>query len=136
MNDNHTDPDRAQKWEEMSRLLDHLAARVGDMDDFLVRPHSSLAKDDTESHPHEVSQAVRHLINASVDQLHGVKTLVHDGHIQHLAVSSTQKTPPPGYGYSDHTTATSESNASCAGTLVTISISRSTSTPTTLCAAP
>jgi hypothetical protein len=39
-------------------------------------------------HPFEVSQAIRHIINATVDQLHGVKVAVHDAQQQHLAVSA------------------------------------------------
>lgn len=69
--------------------MDRLAERIADPDDFAVLPGSSLAGDDRACHPFEVSQAVRHLINASVDQLHGAKTLIHVAQMQHLAVGST-----------------------------------------------
>jgi hypothetical protein len=77
------------KWVEMAALIDVLAKRVGDPADFGVDAEGSLAADDAASHPFEVSQAVRHLINASVDQLHGAKTLVHESGHAHLAVGST-----------------------------------------------
>lgn len=78
-----------KKWGEMGAALDRLAQRVGDLDEFDVMSGSSLAGDDAASHPFEVSQAVRHLINASVDQLHGAKVLIHDAGAEHLAVAST-----------------------------------------------
>ena len=77
------------KWRQISTALDRLAARVADPDDFPVLPGSSLAGDDRASHPFEVSQGVRHLVNATVDQLHGAKTLIHDAEVEHLAVGST-----------------------------------------------
>lgn len=78
-----------QKWREYAESVEALAARVGNPDDFPVVPRSSLAGDDAKSHPFEVSHALRHLINASVDQLHGVKVVVRDANYQHLAVSNT-----------------------------------------------
>ncbi|ORV49991.1 hypothetical protein AWC02_05270 [Mycolicibacter engbaekii] len=78
-----------QKWSEYAESIEALAARVGDPDDFRVISRSSLAGDDTKSHPFEVSHALRHIINASVDQLHGVKVVVRDANYQHLAVSNT-----------------------------------------------
>jgi hypothetical protein len=77
------------KWGAMSDALDRLAERIADPDDFPVFPGSSLRGDDRVSHPFEVSQAIRHLINASVDQLHGAKSLLHVAGHEHLAVSST-----------------------------------------------
>lgn len=77
------------KWRQISTALDRLAERVADPDDFPVLSGSSLAGDDRASHPFEVSQGVRHLVNATVDQLHGAKTLIHGGEIEHLAVGST-----------------------------------------------
>lgn len=79
----------AEKWSEISAAVDRLAERIADPDDFVVLPDSALAGDDHACHPFEVSQAVRHLINASVDQLHGAKTLLHVVQIQHLAVGAT-----------------------------------------------
>lgn len=77
------------KWDDISAILDRLVERVADPDDFPVLPGSSLAGDDQAAHPFEVSHAVRHLINASVDQLHGAKTLLHVVRFEHLAVGST-----------------------------------------------
>ncbi|MGE2721214.1 DUF3322 domain-containing protein [Mycolicibacterium celeriflavum] len=79
----------ADKWGEFATAVERLAERVADEGEFRVGPGSSLAGDDRASHPFEVSQAVRHMVNATVDQLHGVKVAVHDAQQQHLAVSST-----------------------------------------------
>lgn len=77
------------KWDEYSSAIDRLAKRVADPDDFQVLPGSSLAGDDREAHPFEVSQAIRHILNVTIDQLHGVKVAVRDSQIQHLGVSTT-----------------------------------------------
>lgn len=79
----------ADKWGEFATAVECLAERIADEGEFRVEPGSSLAGDDRASHPFEVSQAVRHMVNATVDQLHGVKVAVHDARQQHLAVSST-----------------------------------------------
>lgn len=78
-----------EKWLELGRAVDRLVERVGDPNDFGVLPGSSMAGDDRRLHPFEISQAIRHLINATVDQLHGIKTLAVDAQVQHLAVGST-----------------------------------------------
>lgn len=77
------------KWDQYSRAIDRLAERVADPDDFPVLPGSSLAGDDREAHPFEVSQAIRHILNVTIDQLHGVKVAVCDSQVQHLGVSTT-----------------------------------------------
>uniref|UniRef100_UPI00398A2F87 hypothetical protein n=1 Tax=Mycetocola sp. TaxID=1871042 RepID=UPI00398A2F87 len=89
--DRHAPDDESigRKWTEMAEAIDHLAERIGNPDEFPVMEGSSLAGDDKACHPFEVSQAIRHLINASVDQLHGIKTLLHEMQSQHLAVGST-----------------------------------------------
>ncbi|MFJ3488222.1 hypothetical protein [Leifsonia aquatica] len=73
----------------MAAAVERLAQRVADPDDFPVLPGSSLAGDDSASHPFEVSHAIRHLINASVDQLHAIKVLQHDAGFEHLAAGAT-----------------------------------------------
>lgn len=77
------------KWVEFAAAVDRLVERVGDPADFAVLPGSSLAGDDRATHPFELSQALRHLINASVDQLNGIKVLMFDMGTEHLAVGST-----------------------------------------------
>ena len=89
MADDKQDDEIGQKWIAMAAVLDRLAQRVADPDDFPVHPGSSLLGDDEASHPFEVSHAIRHLINASVDQLHGAKSLLHEAGHEHLAVGST-----------------------------------------------
>lgn len=78
-----------ERWAQFAEAIERMAERIADPNDFEVRPDSSLAGDDRASHPFEVSQTLRHLINATVDQLHGVKTAVHDGEQMHIAVSAT-----------------------------------------------
>ncbi len=85
---NDLDNEIGLKWAAMSDALDRLAERIADPDDFPVFSGSSLRGDDRASHPFEMSQAIRHLVNASVDQLHGAKSLHVAGH-EHLAVGST-----------------------------------------------
>lgn len=80
---------RREKWTEMAVLIERLVERVADPDEFAVLPGSSLAHDDSASHPFEVSQVLRHLINASVDQLHAIKVLQHDVGFEHLAAGAT-----------------------------------------------
>ena len=77
------------KWNEIAGVVNRLAQRVADSNDFPVEPGSSLAGDDAAAHPFEVSQAIRHLINAAVDQLHGIKTLHVEAEAQQLAVIPT-----------------------------------------------
>lgn len=80
---------RESKWSELSDIVEALAGRVADPHDFPVQQGSPLAGDDRAAHPFEVSQAIRHLINVTVDQLHGAVTLVHGTRAQHLAVTAT-----------------------------------------------
>lgn len=80
---------RTSTWGDFAIAVEQLADRIGNADDFPVEPGSSLAGDDRASNPFKVSEAIRHIINAAVDQLHGVKVADHDGELQHLAVSAT-----------------------------------------------
>lgn len=77
------------KWVELAKIVNRLVQRVADPEDFAIVRSSSLAGDDRESHPFEISHAIRHLINASVDQLDGIKVLLVDAETEHLAVGST-----------------------------------------------
>lgn len=85
----YSDDEIQAKWREYAAAVDHLAKRVNDPNDFGVLPGSSLAGDDRRLHPFELSQAVHHLINAAVDQLHGIKTVLVVAQTQHLAVGFT-----------------------------------------------
>ena len=87
--DRYTEDDIRERWIKFGSAVDRLVQRAGDPDDFSVVPRSSLAGDDRKAHPFEVSQAVRHLINASIDQLHGIKVLLVDAQVEHLAVGPT-----------------------------------------------
>ncbi|WP_405372051.1 MULTISPECIES: hypothetical protein [unclassified Microbacterium] len=87
--DRYTEEDIRERWIEFGSAVDRLVQRVGDLDEFPVLARSSLAGDDRKAHPFEVSRAVRHLINASIDQLHGIKVLLVDAQVEHLAVGPT-----------------------------------------------
>jgi hypothetical protein len=78
-----------EKWKAFAVSIERLAERVGEPHDLAVKPGSSLDGDDRASHPFELSQAIRHIINATVDQLHGAKVAVDDSRNRHLAVSAT-----------------------------------------------
>ncbi|MCV7151613.1 hypothetical protein [Mycolicibacterium pyrenivorans] len=84
-----TDQAIEAKWGEVAAAVERLAERVGDINDFVVAPGSSLAGDDRAAHPFEISHAIRHIVHTTVDQLHGIKVAVHDAQQQHLAVSTT-----------------------------------------------
>lgn len=79
----------AAGWGNFAAVIEELADRISDPDDFRVLPGSAMAEDDRAAHPFPVSEAVRHIINATVDQLHGLKVAVHDAPQQHIAVGST-----------------------------------------------
>jgi len=76
-------------WEDFAGAVDLLAARISDPREFPVLQGSSLYGDDRKAKPFLVSEAIRHIINTTVDQLHGVKVAVHDAQYRHLAVSAT-----------------------------------------------
>ncbi|WP_220659419.1 hypothetical protein [Tsukamurella sp. TY48] len=62
---------------------------MADPDAFPTAPGGTLGVDDQLLHPFRASEAVRHVINAAIDQLHGIKTTVVDAQVIHLGVSAT-----------------------------------------------
>lgn len=79
----------AAKWLEIAPLVDRLMERVGDPDEFPIRPGSPLVGDDRASNPYQVSHAVMACLAAAVDHLHAAKTLAHDSGLLHIAAPST-----------------------------------------------
>lgn len=60
-----------------------VVARIQDPDDFIVQTSSELAGDDACSSPYHLSHCARWCLNAGVDHLHALKTLVIDSSVIH-----------------------------------------------------
>lgn len=63
-------------WPDVIRVIDALVDRAerGGLDG--VRPRTSLATDDARTSPFQTSHAVQMLVNAAIDNLHGVRHLI------------------------------------------------------------
>lgn len=68
------------KWDRAGRRP-RMAERIGDPNDFPVRPGSSLSGHDKASNPYCVSHAVRMCLVAGVDHLHTAKSYLLDFHV-------------------------------------------------------
>ena len=79
----------AEKWVEISPLINRLVERIGDPDDFPIRPKSALTGDDKASTPYQVSHAAHACLTAAVDHLHAAKTLAFDSGVLHIAAPAT-----------------------------------------------
>lgn len=66
------------KWAEIAEAVEVVTARVQTPDEFAVEPNSELAVDDAASSPYQISHAARWCLNAGVDHLHALKSLVVD----------------------------------------------------------
>jgi hypothetical protein len=75
----------AAKWLEMAPLIDRMAERIQDPDDFPVSPGSSLSGDDKKSSPYCVSHAARMGLVSGVDHMHAAKALVLDLQVLHAS---------------------------------------------------
>lgn len=73
------------KWLEMAPLIDRMAQRIQDPNDFEVGEGSSLSGDDKKSHPYRVSHAARMCLVGGVDHLHAAKSLVVDLRMLHAS---------------------------------------------------
>lgn len=80
-----TDEVISAKWLEFAEILDVLNRRTASDDDFTIGSGSSLAGDEKACHPYGIAFALRHSLNAGVDQLHAVKSLVVDRAVLHTA---------------------------------------------------
>lgn len=67
----------------MAPLIDRMAERIQDPDDFQISPGSSLSGDDAKSNPYCVSHAARMCLVSGVDHLHAAKSLVVDLQLLH-----------------------------------------------------
>lgn len=77
------------KWEEVASLIDVLIQRIQDPADFAIAEGSELAFDDASSIPYQVSHCVRWGLNAGIEHLHAVKTLVIDARLIHASADYT-----------------------------------------------
>ena len=68
------------KWDRAGHRP-RMAERIGDPNDFPVRPGSSLSGHDKASNPYCVSHAVRMSLVAGVDHLHTAKSYLLDFHV-------------------------------------------------------
>jgi hypothetical protein len=73
------------QWQEIAKQLDALVAQTQDKSAFRIEAGSELAGDDTLSHPYRVSQCAHGFINAGMDHMHSLKTLILDVQILHAA---------------------------------------------------
>jgi hypothetical protein len=78
-----TDEMVAAMWAEIASQIEAAKARLEDPEDFVVEPSSQLAKDDIATNPYQVSHCARWCLNAGVDHLHALKSLVIDGGLVH-----------------------------------------------------
>lgn len=73
------------KWAEIAPLIEVVSARIQDPGEFSVQASSELAEDDLVSSPYHVSHCARWCLNAGVDHLHALKSLVIDANRIHSA---------------------------------------------------
>lgn len=80
-----TDEMVTAKWAEIAPIIDAASTRIQNPDDFIVHQSSQLAKDDASTSPYQVSHCARWCLNAGVDHLHALKSLVIDGGLIHAS---------------------------------------------------
>lgn len=73
----------AKKWTEVAEAIEIVTARIQKPDEFVVQSSSELAADDLAAKPYHVSHCARWCLNAGVDHLHALKTLVIDAQLIH-----------------------------------------------------
>jgi hypothetical protein len=89
MSDGITDEMVEAKWARLAPLIDVMSQRIQTPGEFEVHPGSSLARDDVDTSPYQLSHAARWCLNAGVDHLHALKSLVIDsGRIHSYATYS------------------------------------------------
>jgi hypothetical protein len=75
-----------RKWQELAVDIERLNDRASnDADAFPVFPQSSLASDDGASGPYRVSYVLHSCLNAGIDHLHALKSLILDAGVLHVA---------------------------------------------------
>lgn len=75
-----------RKWDEAAAYIERLNDLTSNGGDpFPIHPGSSLAADDRASSPFRVSVTLHSCINAGVDHLHALKSLINDAGLLHVA---------------------------------------------------
>jgi hypothetical protein len=75
-----------RKWEELAAFIERLNDLTSNGGDpFPIHPGSSLAADDRAGFPFRVSDVLHSCINAGVDHLHALKSLISDAGLLHVA---------------------------------------------------
>ncbi|MCA2303178.1 hypothetical protein JF770_06365 [Mycobacterium intracellulare] len=75
----------SNEWVKIAQQTDALMHQIQGQSAFPVEPGSEFAADDAQSHPYRVSQCARGFINAGIDHMHALKTLIVDGRTLHSA---------------------------------------------------
>lgn len=75
----------ANEWVKIAQQTDALMHQTLSQSAFPVDPTSQFAADDAQSHPYRVSQCARGFINAGIDHMHALKTLIVDARTLHSA---------------------------------------------------
>jgi hypothetical protein len=75
------------KWAKIAPLIEIMTARIQNPEDpdWAVKPGSELADDDDASNPYQVSHCARACLNAGVNHLHALKSLIFGAPILHGA---------------------------------------------------
>jgi hypothetical protein len=73
-----TDEKAVEVWLKIAEKTDVLIGRIQDPTSFAVQSNSALAGDDAVSHPYRVSHCARQALNAGMDHMHALKSLILD----------------------------------------------------------
>jgi hypothetical protein len=84
-----SDEEVSRKWLEMAPLIDRMMQRVDTDGEFPVAAGSSLAGDDRDTSPYQLSHALKMCLLAGVDHLHAIKVLILDQGVIHIAAPSS-----------------------------------------------
>ena len=71
------------KWGEIAEAVEVLTTRIQTPNEFQVEPNSEFAADDSASSPYQISHAAKWCLNAGVDHMHALKSLVVDARRLH-----------------------------------------------------
>ncbi|MFD6106921.1 hypothetical protein ACFWFQ_30150 [Nocardia salmonicida] len=76
-------------WEPLSGVIDQWQKLIDSEDSLTIDPRSSIAGDDRESAPYQVSFCVGSSLHVAIDNLHALKTLIHDQKLLHTMAPFT-----------------------------------------------
>lgn len=76
-------------WDFLSEVVDQWQELIDSEDSLAIDPRSSIAGDDRESAPYQVSFCVGSSLHVAIDNLHALKTLTHDQKLLHTMAPFT-----------------------------------------------